>query len=244
MEVSDSASIGVIARAARILRTLGESSSGMSLGQIARQSGLARSTVQRLVAALDAEQLVVSSGAAGRIVLGPAVLRLGTSMRADTPARLRAQIRTLSAELGETVDLSVVRNDRVVFVDQVQGAARLLAVSHVGASFPLYCCASGKAYLAGLADRDVEELIGRAYQQRTPSTRSTLEALLQDLHRIRESGLAIDEEEHTEGISAIGIGIGDDGGGWFGVSVQVPSQRFAAKREQIIEAIRAFSDRF
>jgi DNA-binding IclR family transcriptional regulator len=235
MEVSDSASIGVIARAARILRTLGESSSGMSLGQIARQSGLARSTVQRLV---------VSSGAAGRIVLGPAVLRLGTSMRADTPARLRAQIRTLSAELGETVDLSVVRNDRVVFVDQVQGAARLLAVSHVGASFPLYCCASGKAYLAGLADRDVEELIGRAYQQRTPSTRSTLEALLQDLHRIRESGLAIDEEEHTEGISAIGIGIGDDGGGWFGVSVQVPSQRFAAKREQIIEAIRAFSDRF
>ncbi|MGI9493370.1 MAG: helix-turn-helix domain-containing protein, partial [Geminicoccaceae bacterium] len=53
--------IQVIARAASILRALGEDTSGMSLGQIADKVGLPRSTVQRIVGALQAERLVISS---------------------------------------------------------------------------------------------------------------------------------------------------------------------------------------
>ena len=49
--------VQVIARAAAILRTVGEDGGGLSLGQIAQRVGLARSTVQRIVNALEAERV-------------------------------------------------------------------------------------------------------------------------------------------------------------------------------------------
>ena len=60
--------IQVIARAAAILRTLESNRDGMSLGEIAKQVGLARSTVQRIVNALAVEGLVSANGARRRCV--------------------------------------------------------------------------------------------------------------------------------------------------------------------------------
>ena len=51
----DKSQVQVIARAATILRALEEQPAGLSLGQIAQRVDLARSTVQRIVAALAAE---------------------------------------------------------------------------------------------------------------------------------------------------------------------------------------------
>ena len=50
---NDKSQVQVIARAATILRALEEENSGLSLGQIAQRVNLARSTVQRIVAALE-----------------------------------------------------------------------------------------------------------------------------------------------------------------------------------------------
>jgi IclR family acetate operon transcriptional repressor len=47
--------VQVIARAAAILRALEDEAAGLSLGQIAQRVNLARSTVQRIVAALEAD---------------------------------------------------------------------------------------------------------------------------------------------------------------------------------------------
>jgi DNA-binding IclR family transcriptional regulator len=54
---SDKNQVQVIARAAHILRALEGEDSGLSLGQIAARVGLARSTVQRIVASLETEKL-------------------------------------------------------------------------------------------------------------------------------------------------------------------------------------------
>ncbi len=74
--------IQVIARAAKILNALGEHPGGMSLGEIAHAVDLPRSTVQRIVAALDSAELVRSSGAGG-LRLGPALLKLLASVNTD-----------------------------------------------------------------------------------------------------------------------------------------------------------------
>ena len=57
--------IQVIARAASILRLLKDTQSGLSLGQISRQIGLPRSTVQRIVKTLQAERLVIANPSGG-----------------------------------------------------------------------------------------------------------------------------------------------------------------------------------
>ena len=98
---------------------------------------LARSTVQRIVAALQAEQLVISATPNGRIRLGPTILRLAASLSSDFLALARPVLERLSNELHETVDLSVVKKDHLIFIDQVSGSQRLRTVSAVGEAFPL-----------------------------------------------------------------------------------------------------------
>lgn len=72
-------------------------------------------------------------------------------------------LEQLSKELNETVDLSIRRYDRALFVDQVTANQRLRAVSAVGEIFPLHCSANGKALLATLLDPLIETIIGRSF---------------------------------------------------------------------------------
>jgi DNA-binding IclR family transcriptional regulator len=237
-----SSQIQVIARAATILRALEDEPEGLSLGQIALRVKLARSTVQRIVAALAAEKFLIAASPTGRVRMGPAILRLAASARMDFVAAVRPFLVQLSAELKETVDLAVVRGDHMVFVDQVIGSHRLRAVSAVGETFPLYCTANGKAYLAELAADVVARLIGTSYEQRTPRTITRLDTLLRELKAIRKSGVAIDREEHTQGICAAGIVTRDPLGNAIAISVPVPAHRFYEHQRKIVTRLRAIKE--
>jgi DNA-binding IclR family transcriptional regulator len=234
---NDKSQVQVIARAATILRALEEENAGLSLGQIAQRVNLARSTVQRIVAALETEKLVIAATPNGRVRLGPAILRLAASVRSDFITLARPLLERLSEELHETVDLSTIKKDHLVFIDQVIGSQRLRAVSAVGDTFPLYCTANGKAYLAQLSDDAIEALVGRAYDARTPLTR--LDSLLNDLKAVRRNGVAYDREEHTLGICAVGVALHDPLGNAVAISVPVPSQRFQNRQALIADRLIA-----
>jgi DNA-binding IclR family transcriptional regulator len=236
---NDKSQVQVIARAAAILRALEDESSGLSLGQIAQRVNLARSTVQRIVAALAAEKLVISASPVGRVRLGPAILRLAASVRSDFVSLARPFLVKLSHELRETVDLATVKNDHLIFVDQVIGSQRLRTVSAVGETFPLYCTANGKAYLAQLDDTAVEQLMGRSYEARTPNTFTRLKDLLADLKKVRAAGVAFDREEHTLGISAAGVAMRDVLGNDVAISVPVPTPRFVDHQRLIADRLLA-----
>jgi DNA-binding IclR family transcriptional regulator len=233
------AQIQVIARAAAILRALENQPSGLSLGQIAQRVSLARSTVQRIVAALETEKFVIAASPTGRVRIGPAIPRLAMSAGADFVSMARPFLVKLSQDLNETVDLATIRNDHLVFVDQVIGPQRLRAVSAVGEAFPLHCTANGKAYLASLPDADIPRLIGTSYEARTPKTLTRLADLLRDLKAARKAGIALDREEHTLGICAAGVVLTDFAGNHVAISVPVPAQRFAAQQARIARGLLA-----
>jgi len=231
--------VQVIARAASILRALEGEDGGLSLGEIARRVGLARSTVQRIVASLESEKLLIAASPTGRVRLGPALHRLAGSVRRDFVGMARPFITKLSQELRETVDLASVRNDHLVFIDQVIGSHRLRTVSAVGETFPLYCTANGKAYLSGLEEDAIERLIGKRYEARTPNTLTTLNTLMQDIRTAKRTGVAFDREEHTLGICAAGIALHDPNGNAVAISVPVPSQRFREQQANITKKLLA-----
>jgi DNA-binding IclR family transcriptional regulator len=171
--------------------------------------------------------------------LGPAILRLAASVRSDFITLARPLLERLSEELHETVDLSTIKKDHLVFIDQVIGSQRLRAVSAVGDTFPLYCTANGKAYLAQLSDDAIEALVGRAYDVRTPKTLTRLDSLLNDLKAVRRNGVAYDREEHTLGICAVGVALHDPLGNAVAISVPVPSQRFQNRQALIADRLIA-----
>ena len=79
-EIADEAAgkggIQVIARAVGVLHKLREHPDGLSLGELAKLLKLPRSTIQRIVAALDDENLVISASPTRGVRLGPALLAL------------------------------------------------------------------------------------------------------------------------------------------------------------------------
>jgi DNA-binding IclR family transcriptional regulator len=237
--LNDKTQVQVIARAAAILHALEDEADGLSLAQIAQRVNLARSTVQRIVAALAAEKFLIAASPNGRVRLGPTILRLAASARTDFAAIARPFLVQLSNELKETVDLAVVKKDHLVFIDQVIGSHRLRAVSAVGETFPLHCTANGKAYLAGLETDAIARLIGASYEQRTPRTLTRLEDLLKDLKSVRKTGVAFDREEHTQGICAAGVATRDPLGNVIAISVPVPAQRFYQHQRNIAAQLRA-----
>jgi DNA-binding IclR family transcriptional regulator len=236
---NDKNQVQVIARAAAILRALEDEPQGLSLGQIAQRVELARSTVQRIVSALETEKLLIAASPMGRVRLGPTILRLAASVRTDFVSLARPFLIQLSNELHETVDLAIIKRDHLVFIDQVIGSQRLRTVSAVGESFPLYCTANGKAYLAQLDDAAIEKLVGHHLEARTRNTLHTIPTLLAEIKSIRKTGVAFDREEHAVGICAVGVALRDVLGNFVAISVPVPTPRFGDRQRMIAERLRA-----
>jgi DNA-binding IclR family transcriptional regulator len=232
--------IQVIARAASILRVLENEQDGLSLSQIAKRVNLPRSTVQRIVNALAEEHLLIAASLTARVKLGPAILRLAANTSFDFVKFVRPHLELLSQRTGETVDLSIRRGDQMVFVDQIGGTHRLSAVSAVGASLPTYSSANGKAALSLLKDSEIAELLGEDLTKETGNTLGDLSQLLQQINDVRNTHVAIDEEEHIEGICAVGAAFKDPLERIFAVSVPVPSIRFVHNKDSITAAVKEF----
>jgi DNA-binding IclR family transcriptional regulator len=242
-EEAGGAGIQVIARAADILRALRLAPAGLSQAEVAEHVGLARSTIHRLMNALEDEGLVVSDGPRGRYRLGPEVGRLADTARRGLLASLHPRLEELSHEVNETVDLSVLDRSRATFVDQVVAPHRLRAVSSIGESFPLHCTANGKAFLAGMTPHDLARATAGALPKLTEHTITDHDVLEAELERVRAEGIAYDREEHTEGICAVGTVIRGLTGLAVAASIPMPAQRFYGREAALHEALLRWAQR-
>ena len=238
LPAADRQGIQVIARAAALLRALEHQPDGMSLGQLAKAVGLPRSTVQRIVDALDSEGFVIAASAASGVRLGPTLLALAAATRFHIAEAARQTMEALAKECGETVDLSLADQDKVVFIDQVAGTHRLTATSSVGVSFPLHSSANGKAVLASMGDADIARLRKRLrLVALTPHTITSWDRLDLEIAAIRRTGVAFDREENSLGICAAAMALRSPSGEIAAISVPAPTQRFAANEAAIAAAL-------
>ncbi len=228
--------IQVISRAASILRVLRDAKSGLSLGKIAEQVSLPRSTVQRITSALADEKFVVTDVQGGGLRLGPEFSSLSAADQYNIVEHCRLLLTELTQKTGETTDLAVMRGIGMVFLDQVPGTHRLTTVSRVGEVFPLTTTANGKACLASLDEKDALKLINNEWERN--GVDGDLPTFLKELSNVRRHGLAYDLDEHATGISAIGFAFHDWDGGLHAISVPVPSTRFESMRDLVEGALR------
>jgi DNA-binding IclR family transcriptional regulator len=242
---SESAAGGVqvIARAAAVLRALEGHPEGLSLAQIAREVGLARSTVQRIVAALASEDFVAEAQPGRGVRIGPGLARIAASLSANLVELLHPHLVALGEAVDETVDLSVLSGGSAVFVDQIPGKQRLVALSAIGARFPLHCTANGKAILACFGNEDARALIQRSVVEHVDYPLTDPARLMREIEIVRRKHLAFDLGEHGAGVSAVGAAMRDAYGRPIAVSVPAPSQRFTPKRDALSDALLAFREK-
>jgi IclR family acetate operon transcriptional repressor len=204
--------IQALRRAAAALDEIATAPGRLRLVDLGAQLGLAKSTVRRLLVGL-VEVGFASVDEQGRFSLGDRLLGLGSADSTRLAAMFRPTLESLAKTTGETVDLSVLRGRQMLFIDQVESAHRLRAVSAVGVRFPLESTANGKAALALLENENLQL-----------------------------SGIVFDRDEDTVGISAAGIAGRTAGGHIVAISVPAPTDRFIANEQRIVAALRVAAD--
>jgi IclR family acetate operon transcriptional repressor len=225
----------VLRRAAAALDEIATEPGRLRLVDLGERLGLAKSTARRLLVGL-VEVGLVGVDAHGRFSLGERLLGFGSAAGPHVSALFRPTIERVSrATDGETVDLSILRGQRMWFVDQIESSHRLRAVSAVGVRFPLEVTANGKAALAALDDADAQAMLSRFSPEMADGLRN-------EIAEIRRTGIAFDREEHTAGISAAAIARRVVGDNVVAISVPAPTDRFLEKEQRIVAALHTAAD--
>jgi DNA-binding IclR family transcriptional regulator len=229
--------VQVIQRAGAILRALEGHPEGLSLSEIATRVRLPRSTVHRLVTALEEERFIAAVSPNGHVKLGRGLASLALAAAPDLAREIHPYLARLSRQINETVDMSVLHHDHVLFVDQVAAPRRLRAVSAIGATFPAHCPANGKVLLSTLSSEQLVAMLPKRLERLTPNTITDRDALLAELETTRADGVAYDREEHTIGICGVGGLVRDATGRVVSVSVPLPTQRFHGSEQTLADTL-------
>ena len=219
------------------MRALADTQEAMSLADLSAATGLARSTVHRIVQELELEHLVLATARNGGYRLGPGLLALTTSTYAHLAASMRPALVALAAEVDENVDLAVLSGDEVVVVDQVSSNQRLQAVTEIGGVFPAHASCVGKILLADLDDDEIRALLAEPLTRYTANTLVEVDALLGDIDQARRTRLSFDREEHDIGISALAVRIRSAMGVPQAVAIVAPTHRFQRREKEYVAAL-------
>ena len=232
-EAESKSSIQVIERMIRLLDALAQSPDAVSLKQLSQVTGLHPSTTHRILTALSGDRLIERVDQ-GNYRLGMRLLELGNLVRTRVSVREHALpfMRKLHALTGEAVNLSVRRDDEIVYVERTSSGRSMMRVVHiVGARAPLHVTAVGKLFLAEDSPEDLARYCSRT--QLPAFTRNSITdpgLLANALEAVRKNQYAFDNEEVELGVRCIGAGVHDDSGALIaGLSVSAPAERLQAR---------------
>lgn len=198
-------------RAFDILELLSKEQHGLNLTEIGNRLDLHKSTVYRLLNALK-ERGYIEKTLQSSYRLGMEFIELSSLFLNNLELKTEAQpiLRELSTLTGNTAFLATLQENEVVYIDKMETHNSLRKYSIIGQRAPLYCTALGKSMLTGKTDEQIRQVYRDVDMKAfTAKTITTLNALIQEVERIRRRGWSVDDEEYEEGLRCIGAPIHD-----------------------------------
>jgi len=199
-------SIQSLDRGLLILEAIAKSDQPVSLGSLTDLLAIDRSSACRLAQTLQRRGFLSNPPGRKDYIAGPGAWKL---FRRHTWRKLATScsehLKRLAFESDETAHLAVIAGRSALFIGHEASPTQLVAVSgQTGAFVPLHCTAHGKALLADCKVHELEAIFGDAPLQRfTKQTITTIAGLATACEKIRATGLAIDDEEHTPEVRCV-----------------------------------------
>jgi IclR family KDG regulon transcriptional repressor len=208
---------------------------GASLQEVARQLHMSKSTAYRYLITLE-KLGTVERDEKDRFRLGIKLVELAGSMLSNNDLRNQSDaiLGELAAQTQETTHLGVPSEVDVVYIAKINSVHSIQMHSSIGTRVPMYSTSLGKAILAHSSADLFNEVVRHGLKVRTPNTLVSVEALREDLERVRSRGYSIDAEENEIGLSCVGAPIFNFDGKVVGaLSVSGPVERIT--KEKITE---------
>jgi IclR family acetate operon transcriptional repressor len=230
-------------RAAALIDLVVRAPDPLSFTELSEETGLARSTTSRLLAALERTDLVERDGAGG-YVAGP-LFALHAAIHDPWPqvARIaRPVLEEVGEQTGETVHLGVPRGLGVVHIGQVESTYLLAARDWNQLEVPPHCSSLGKVlYAFGVLPLPTGRL-----QRRTDRTVTSRDVLIAELETIRCKRYATTVDELETGLTAIAAPVEGKDGVICAIGVSGPTARLQDRLERVglllVEQSAALSD--
>ena len=204
----------------------------LGLGEAAEIAGVSKSTAYRLLATLEvaglAERLPESGYRAG-----VEAIRWASRLLAGLDVRTVAlpTLRQLRQETGETVNLALLRESSLVYVEILESPAAFRMADVPGSAVPIHATALGKAVAVHLEPQLLATILGpEPYERYTSRTPTTWQAFNASLGPTRATGYSVDMEEVSVGVACVGAAVLDGGRVVGALSVSAPRARMTDAR--------------
>lgn len=239
-----------VQHAIQVLRSLSaEGTVGVS--ELAVRVGLHKSTVSRLVATLEDDDLVERDPASRRIRVGAGLLSVASPLlhRGAIGEVVRAPLVDLAQRCGETISLSIWDGAGAINLEQMLGAKAIKHYAPPGSRNPAHCTAAGKLLLAHAPEATIARVLARDLPRYTPRTLVTPAALRAEIALIRRRGHALNLGEFADDVGGAAVPLRNSDNDVVGaITATVPMYRFEPPQRtrllaQLVAAAQAASAR-
>jgi IclR family acetate operon transcriptional repressor len=218
-----------LSRALSLLNALAKADHGMTLGELAQETGLPVSTAHRLLSTLQHENFVRHETDRGVWLVGVQAFIVGNAFTRsrELTATARPYMRALMERSGETVNLAVENQGEVVYLAQIECRQTMRAIARPGGRAPMHCSGVGKMLLALMPEAERERILAeRKMLKETEKTITSANRLRTELEASRRRGYAVDDEENALGLRCVAAPIFDEHSHAVGaISISGPSVR-------------------
>jgi IclR family KDG regulon transcriptional repressor len=190
-----------------ILNLFADSKQSLGISDISKQLELNKSTVFNIIHTLKSIG-VLEQYHDGKFHFGSLLYLLGNSngKKSDLIQTVHPYLEKINRETGLSAFLGIRSELRAIIVDKVDTANDIKISSEIGMRLPLLAGAGGKALLCQLSDEEIDHIVTEnALKQFTCKTCTDRKTFKKDILKIRENGIAFDDEEYIEGIVAFAV---------------------------------------
>ncbi len=201
-------------RTVKILETISTYSEGLTLSEVAAETGIPIASTNDIVKALlDEEMIEILDQRSKAYGVGAKAFAIGNRFIANTS--LVDKAKTPMVDLGErterTVFLGKEVNRKITYLHKYEHPGTIVATCSIGSQKKLHNTSLGKCFLA-YQEGLLETLKGVALEKVTPWTITEYSQLKEEINRIKEQGYAVDTREQNENLLCIGAPIFDSHG--------------------------------
>jgi DNA-binding IclR family transcriptional regulator len=234
--------VPMVEKAFRILETLQQVDDGLCLRDLSSRAGVVNTSAFRILCTLGQLGYVNKDEARGTYALGVKLLELasGAFGAKSLPQIARPFLLELRDRLGETVNLGVLQNQEIIYVDILEGTHPFRMVATIGSRAPIHASALGKSIAAFLPQPALQAILKVSKLARlTPHTITSRSRLVATLARVRKLGYSLDNEEAELAASCVAAPILNAAGyPLAAISVSGPRPRLHDKRPEIIKMLK------
>lgn len=221
-------------RVVAVLEALAHTRDGVGIRPLARETGIDRSAVSRLLRQLS--DLGLTQPDAAKYVIGPRLYALAGAIASRDALRSAAQplVEAVAARFNETAYLAVLEDGHVVYRNRIESRQPIRYVAELGEPAALHAGAAGRAILAGMEDAEFAEWLRTAdLAPVTPSTPHEADALCRLREADRRRGYAVSRGERVPGGGAVAAWFhGSDGRVVGSLVATSPVERLPRQRER------------